>query len=363
MRFPVSLTLVLISSPLLAQTSQVSQTSQRPSAPATDILSCVNSIRDQSGTGCLQAASEATFGRLTPYPGLNNSFDPLSGSVVSGGENNEASGTYATVAGGLLNYAQAHLSTVAGGGGNFATDQRATIGGGDANSARGRGSTIPGGVRNTAEGNFSTIAGGWFNRTTGAFSFAAGRYAFAAHTGSFVWSDSGTAVLGSSREDEFNVYASGGTRIFSDNGAMTGTAATGVLLAPGGGSWTSVSDRNAKENFEEVDGRAVLHGLASIPITTWNYKAQDEGIRHMGPMSQDVFAAFGLGVSDTGIDTIDADGIALAAIQGLKAEKDAEVARLTQENEELRARVEQLESLGRELASLKAAIATVTETR
>jgi len=60
----------------------------------------------------------------------------------------------------------------------------------------------------------------------------------------------------------------------------------------------------------------------------------------MGPMAQDFRAAFGLGISDKLIDTIDPDGVALAAIQGLNqvvaenneqiaekdAEKDAEIA-------------------------------------
>lgn len=52
-------------------------------------------------------------------------------------------------------------------------------------------------------------------------------------------------------------------------------------------------------------------------------------------MAQDFKAAFGLGETDTGIATVDADGVALAAIQGLNmkleerlAAKDAEIARL-----------------------------------
>ena len=68
----------------------------------------------------------------------------------------------------------------------------------------------------------------------------------------------------------------------------------------------------------------------------------------MGPMAQDFYAAFGLGLGDKTIDTIDPDGVALAAIQGLNAlvqgneerlaEKDAEIA-------ELRDRLERLEAL------------------
>jgi hypothetical protein len=46
-------------------------------------------------------------------------------------------------------------------------------------------------------------------------------------------------------------------------------------------------------------------------------------------MSQDFYAAFGLGGDDRYIDTIDPDGVALAAIQGLYElvkEKDSQIA-------------------------------------
>src|SRR5262249_25478123 len=53
------------------------------------------------------------------------------------------------------------------------------------------------------------------------------------------------------------------------------------------------------------------------PIETWNYKAQDASIRHMGPMAQDFYAAFGLGEDKLGIGTLDAGGVAFAALKGL----------------------------------------------
>jgi len=104
-------------------------------------------------------------------------------------------------------------------------------------------------------------------------------------------------------------------RFYTANG--TGT---GVSLASGSGTWTSLSDRNAKENFEQVDGTAILAKVAAMPVMTWNYKTQKSGIRHIGPMAQDFKKAFGIGETDTGITTVDADGVALAAIQGLVEE-------------------------------------------
>ena len=78
-----------------------------------------------------------------------------------------------------------------------------------------------------------------------------------------------------------------------------------------------MSDRNLKENIKAVDPVAVLDKLDRIPISTWNYKSQDDAIQHMGPMAQDFHAAYGLGESDRHISTVNADGVALAAIQGL----------------------------------------------
>ena len=66
-----------------------------------------------------------------------------------------------------------------------------------------------------------------------------------------------------------------------------------------------------------VDQQEILAKLAALPITTWNYIAQDDSIRHIGPVAQDVYAAFGVGEDERHITVIDANGIALAAIQGL----------------------------------------------
>jgi hypothetical protein len=53
---------------------------------------------------------------------------------------------------------------------------------------------------------------------------------------------------------------------------------------------------------------------------TWRYKSEAAGVLHMGPMSQDFRGAFGLGADDRAIGTVDADGVAFAAIQGLSDE-------------------------------------------
>jgi hypothetical protein len=51
-------------------------------------------------------------------------------------------------------------------------------------------------------------------------------------------------------------------------------------------------------------------------------------VRHLGPTAQDFYEVFGLGDDDKYISTVDADGVALAAIQALyelAKEKEAEI--------------------------------------
>ena len=110
------------------------------------------------------------------------------------------------------------------------------------------------------------------------------------------------------------------------------------------------SDRNAKENFTTLDAQTVLARVASLPLTEWNYKAEDTEVRHLGPMAQDFHAAFGLnGGDDKHISMVDESGVALAAIQGLNQKlrdelnhRDTELTELKAELSELRKMVSAL---------------------
>jgi hypothetical protein len=62
----------------------------------------------------------------------------------------------------------------------------------------------------------------------------------------------------------------------------------------------------------------------------------------MGPVAQDFSSAFGLGESDRHINTIDLDGVALAAIQGLYQivkEKEEEIKELRETIREINKRL------------------------
>lgn len=95
------------------------------------------------------------------------------------------------------------------------------------------------------------------------------------------------------------------------------------------GVYTSVSDRNKKENFIELDEIAVLEIIKGIPVYTYNFKESDARIRNAGCMAQDFYKAFKLG-GDEEVDaddsptcpskmmsTADVAGICMAAIKGL----------------------------------------------
>jgi hypothetical protein len=120
------------------------------------------------------------------------------------------------------------------------------------------------------------------------------------------------------------------------------TLTAGVTLLAGDSTWNAVSDRNAKTNFQPVDPLDILNKLAALPLTTWNYKTRQD-IRHIGVMAQDFWAAFGgLGADDKHISTVDADGVAFAAIQGLYRKiqaVEAENAALRNKNAELENRL------------------------
>jgi hypothetical protein len=268
---------------------------------------------------------------------------------------------------------------------SVASGTGSTVGGGELNAASASGSTVGGGELNAAIGSWSTVGGGQLNCAAGAFSWAGGRQAkvragpfgsglagtgcegvpatgdLDGDNGTFVWSDSVAANFVSTGPNQFLVRASGGIWLGTTNtvdipaGRFINTS-TGAHLTSGG-TWTNASSRALKTAFADVDAADVLSRVLQLGISTWSYRASDEG-RHMGPIAEDFHALFGLGGDDASISTVDASGVALAAIQGLneklEAERDAlavrveavdaENAALRAESTELRARLAAIEA-------------------
>ena len=175
-------------------------------------------------------------------------------------------------------------------------------------------------------------------------------------SGTFVFADRSTSAgFTGYAPNEFLVRAAGGVGFYTNAGLTTG-----LYLAPSGSQWLGVSDVGTKHRFRDLDGEDVLARLARMPVTEWSYTAQDDAIRHIGPTAQDFHAAFGLGEDPLRIGTMDADGVALAAVKALEArtrqlaDRNAVLAGLTRapaernesmalDNEALRERLGQLE--------------------
>ncbi len=287
-------------------------------------------------------------------------------SVVAGGAVNTATSYTSTVSGGQANFANGELSVVAGGNNNRASGEHSVVSGGDSNSSGGIGSSVLGGGLNIASGHNSSVAGGYANTASGQNSFAAGRSALANGSKCAVfsfWSTDTTYGCGGAANTikigadkglvlDFNTQDGSGN---GTNWIKFGNFETGKIIATQsgaylsfGGVWTPSSDRNKKENFRSIDTRQILKKVLALPVTTWNYIAEGGKIKRIGPMAQDFHAAFGLGIDDKGIGTIDAQGVALAAIQGLNQKLDAESVRS-------KAKDSRIVAQGAEIAALKLA--------
>ncbi|MDZ7730391.1 MAG: tail fiber domain-containing protein [Natrialbaceae archaeon] len=105
----------------------------------------------------------------------------------------------------------------------------------------------------------------------------------------------------------------------------------------------TTSTRTAKTDLEPVDPEAILEHVRSLPVYTWHFRDVDDG-RHVGPMAEDFHEAFELDQPGDTIASVDADGIAMAAIQGLLARQECEHQRLADVVAERRERVAELES-------------------
>ncbi len=207
------------------------------------------------------------------------------------------------------------------------------------------------GINNTASG---VLALG--SNTTGDFNTASGRDALSSNTTGFGNTASGVSALSSnttgfsnttigrdalranttgrdntaigrsadvSRGDLTNATAIGAFAIVNASNKVR-IGDTGVNVIEGQVSFTSVSDRNQKENFKPVDGEEVLEKIRKIPVQSWNYIGHDpKEFRHYGPVAQDFFAAFGhddigtIGTSTT-INSGDMQGILMIAVQALE---------------------------------------------
>jgi len=115
-------------------------------------------------------------------------------------------------------------------------------------------------------------------------------------------------------------------------------------------SFTTLSDREAKTDIEEVKSEEILDKLKQLPVSTWRFKSQEDDTRHIGPMAQDFHQTFGDGTNknNTTINLGDMAGVALAGVKSLDEKVEVlenEIVERDQTIEALEERLDRLEAL------------------
>ncbi len=147
----------------------------------------------------------------------------------------------------------------------------------------------------------------------------------------------------SSSRGKFRVLENGGLQALDGTNMLLNLNNAGTLTVA---SVIQTSSRDSKTGFAPISSLDVLDRVAALPISEWSYKQGSPAVRHIGPMAEDFRAAFGLGSTSRGINTVDTSGVALAAIQGLNQKLEIKNARI----EELESRLAELEALVLSLA-------------
>lgn len=206
--------------------------------------------------------------------------------------------------------------------------------------------------------------------TIGKSSQAQGSYAISIGQSSYTNSTDGIAIGRSSQAQGsntivigYNVYNGNSNTASIGNSSITsvklsGASSNSYALIVGtsssngngayltkGGVWTNASDVNLKDDITAVDANEVLAKVVAMEVNKWKYIGTDE--YHIGPMAQDFYAAFELGIDTNRISTIDPAGVALVSVKALNEKieiQETRIAELIRANAALVARIEKLET-------------------
>ncbi len=325
-------------------------------------------------------------------------------STVSGGSSNHAEGTQSTVGGGNANHSEGSYSAIGGGTINTASAGWATVAGGTQNNAAAQLAMVPGGAYNTAGGSSSFAAGYRAKVRTGT---EVGGKDTDGDEGAFVWSDfSVDADFTSTGPNQFLIRAAGnvgidtnnptaqltvnaggahglqiinssdipwGIRLLNESSALSGAVPFegGIYMTDEGtlrlttnvrnfprnyaeldsaGNWTATSDARRKTNMQPISH--ALEGILKLDPLRYFFKDDSGnavGTRQIGLTAQDVESEFPELVRSTeDVKSLNYSGlgvVAIAALKELKAEKDAEIKALEEQNAELMNRLERIERL------------------
>jgi Head domain of trimeric autotransporter adhesin/Chaperone of endosialidase len=257
----------------------------------------------------------------------------MGNSTTASGNSSTAMGTVTTASG---------LNSTAMGTQTSATNDNSTAMG-NITTASGISSTAMGeftsasGASSTAMGS-TTIASGLASTAMGYFTSASGNYSTAIGNNSNASGDYSIAIgKNAATNSKTNSVCIAGSSIGASNTAnnqmmmrfdnytffVAGTNNYAYII-PSSNGWAYTSDRNKKENFEELNGESVLKKIAKIPFYSWNFKDKTvKQYRHYGIMAQDFYNNFGkdnLGVigNDTTVSALDLLGVAYSGIKALE---------------------------------------------
>jgi len=173
----------------------------------------------------------------------------------------------------------------------------------------------------TAKANFSFALGNGCN-SDGVNSFAMGlRSNTNLKNGSFVISDNSSYLINSSSSDnQIRLRFSGDTTLtgnFAYEFYTDPSCSIGVKLEPYGSGWSTLSSRSYKENLQIIDYNELLEQFNNIDVFNWNYINSPNKTQYIGPVAQDFFKTFKIGYDSNYINSINIDGVNMAAIKGL----------------------------------------------
>jgi hypothetical protein len=146
------------------------------------------------------------------------------------------------------------------------------------------------------------------------------------------------------------------------NISLQGSGSQEFLIENDGDVWINngtimvTSYRDSKENFRELDTQEILRRVADLPLSDWNYRKDSDSVRHIGPVSEDFYQAFGYGEDNKHISPNDLAGVNTAAIQELYHQNRELKTILLKKNREiadLKNRLIELETMKHDLVEIR----------
>lgn len=243
--------------------------------------------------------------------------------IITGGNKNMIQGN----ASGVTTYMPALNAIVGGLGSTIKGSYNSMIGGGMRNTIEnGNMNFICGGYDNkiystspSSMVNYNTILGGrniniangaWYNRVFGSYvSILANQY------GNLVLTDydnDGSKLLTVNGNQNFYGRFRNGYYLYTSSDSVTG-----VKYLHASTTWASVSSKEKKENFQDLNFEKILHDFNHMNIQKWNFKGDDPSQWHIGPTAQDFYSTFKVNNDEKRIGEFDINGVSLAGTKAI----------------------------------------------